>query len=85
MMISPMVNIEKYKKMTINELVEEKKELMASIADLEKIVFDDVREGDEWRIHPGPDVIYQEYLEELGTLIMILRDKYGDWNGDRLG
>lgn len=40
MMISPMVNIEKYKKMTINELVEAKKELMASIADLEKIVFD---------------------------------------------
>ena len=36
MMISPMVNIEKYKKMTINELVVEKKELMASIADLEK-------------------------------------------------
>ena len=44
-----------------------------------------MREGDEWRIYPGPDVIYQEYIEELANLIMILRDKYGDWNWDRLG
>ena len=43
------------------------------------------RSGEEWGIHPQPDVRYQMYLEYLGKLCELMQKKYNEeyvW-GDR--
>ncbi len=84
MMISPQSYVKTLEKMTFSELIEERKNLLESIAELEKIVFDDSREGEAWKFHPGPDVRYQCCLEDLSNLSLVLMEKYREWNWNRL-
>ena len=82
MMASPNYMKSEYEKMSYEELIEVKKQLIDSINAFEN---DDIDE-DEWDICPGPDVQYQMNLEYLGVLALVIAEKYrtrtDDWFDD---
>ncbi len=85
MMISPETFVELRKDMTFDELIKERKRLLADIIKLESMVFDENRSGEAWMIKPGPDAQYQMDLEYLAELCTFMQQKYnveyedGEW------
>ncbi|MCR4563916.1 MAG: hypothetical protein K5755_04710 [Clostridiales bacterium] len=68
MMVSPGYMKSEYKKMTYEELIKERDNLLAFIKDFE----DGKISEEDYMICPGPDVVYQmnhEYLAKLAPLI----------------
>ena len=76
MMISPASYIEKFEDSEYLQLIEERNRLLAFIKDYEKKDIAGDRSGEEWSIHPQPDVRYQMYLEYLSELCNLMREKY---------
>ena len=76
MMISPSMYLEEIKDAEYLELIEERDNLLAFIKDYESKDIAGDRSGDEWNIHPQPDVRYQMYLEYLGELCSLMKEKY---------
>ena len=63
MMISPESYVMMHESDSFEELIKERKSLQREIAHLEKIVFDEKRENEEWMYNPSPDVLYQMNLD----------------------
>ena len=85
MMISPTTYGEYLKDADYLELIKKREELLASIREFEAKEIAGDRSGEEWSIHPQPDVRYQMDLEYLGELCRIMHEKYNNdyvW-GDR--
>ncbi len=85
MMISPASYIDKFEDAEYLQLIEERDRLLAFIKNYEEKDIAGDRSGEEWSIHPQPDVRYQMYLEYLGELCNLMREKYNTdyvW-GDR--
>ena len=85
MMISPSMYIDEFKDAEYMDLIAERENLLAFIREYEKNEIAGDRSGDEWNIHPQPDVRYQMYLEYLGELCSLMKQKYNTdyvW-GDR--
>lgn len=61
---------------SFEELIKERKSLQREIAHLEKIVFDEKRENEEWMYKPSPDVMYQVNLDYLSALCKFMSEKY---------
>ena len=76
MMISPGSYSDEHKNDTFNQLMEERDSLYKEIKELEKIVYNDDRGQSEWKMQPGPDVIYQMDLEYLAEICNLLQEKY---------
>lgn len=76
MMISPESYVMMHESDSFEELIKERKSLQREIAHLEKIVFDEKRENEEWMYNPSPDVLYQMNLEYLAALCLLIRDRY---------
>ena len=76
MMIDPSTYIEGRKNDSFEQLIKTRDELIESIKDLEKIVYEKEKMGPAWGIHPGPDVKYQIYLEYLSELCKLIKEKY---------
>ena len=85
MMISPASYIEHLQDAGYLELIEERDRLLRFIKEYEEKDIAGDRSGDEWRVHPQPDVRYQVYLEYLSELCSLMQEKYNHdyvW-GDR--
>ena len=85
MMISPSSYIRELKDADYLQLIGKRDELLRYINDFEKKEMAGDRSGEDWIIHPQPDVIYQEYLEYLSELCILMKDRYNSayvW-GDR--
>ena len=65
-----------HEKDSFEELIKERKSLQREIAHLEKIVFDEKRESEEWMYKPSPDVEYQVNLDYLSALCKFISEKY---------
>ena len=65
-----------HEKDSFEELIKERKSLQREIAHLEKIVFDEKRESEEWLCKPSPDVEYQVNLDCLSALCKFMSEKY---------
>ena len=76
MMISPLSYIEQFENAEYLELIKERDSLLAFIKDYETKDIAGDRSGEEWRIHPQPDVRYQVYLAYLSELCSLMREKY---------
>lgn len=76
MMISPESYKEFHKDESIEELIQERKELTDELAKLETIVFDKNHNDSAWHFCPGPDVRYQMTLSYLAQLCELIREKY---------
>ena len=78
MMISPAQYIETIKNDSFDELIKKREGLIKTIKKLEKIVFSEEKESEEWQIHPGPDVRYQMNLQYLAELCNFMSEKYNN-------
>lgn len=76
MMISPESYVMMHESDSFEELIKERKSLQREIAHLEKIVFDEKRESEEWMYRPSPDVMYQMNLDYLSALCKFMSEKY---------
>ena len=86
MMISPAQYIETIENDSFVDLIKKREELIKSIKILEKIVFSDKKESEEWMMHPGPDVRYQMDLQYLAELCNFMSEKYNNeivWDGEK--
>ena len=76
MMISP----EAYKSMheadSFDKLIEERKDLLGQLEQLEKIVRDKDKKDESWNESPGPDVRYQMTLSYLVQIFELLWKSY---------
>lgn len=85
MMISPSSYIDRFKDVEYLDLIKERNHLMKFIIEYEEKDIAGDRSGEEWGIHPQPDVRYQIYLEYLGELCALMSERYNQdyvW-GDR--
>ena len=85
MMRNPESYIESLKDVEYLELIKERDRLIRFIRKYEKKDVAGDRSGNEWSIHPQPDVRYQVYLEYLAELCKYMSKKYNKeyvW-GDR--
>ena len=76
MMIHSSSYIEQFKNAEYLDLIEERDSLLAFIKDYEIKDIAGDRSGEEWGIHPQPNVRYQEYLEYLSELCKLMKQKY---------
>ena len=76
MMISPNMYGELHKDDSFEQLIAERKELIATLEQLEPIAYDKEHRSDEWKIMPAPDVRYQIALEYLSKVCKLIREKY---------
>ena len=81
MMISPEAYAEELKTDDLQNLIEERNELLDYIHNFEKNCIDfQKRElifsGDGWHIHPTPDVLYQVYLKYLAKVSIAICKKF---------
>ena len=81
MMISPETYAEELKTDNLQNLIKERDELLEFIQNFEKNCIDfQKRElifsGDDWNIHPSPDVMYQVYLEYLAKVSVAISNKF---------
>lgn len=76
MMISPETYMELHRNDTFPQLLKEKDTLVEELHRLEKIVFSENHESDEWMVHPDPQVRYQMNLEYLAKLCFFISKKY---------
>lgn len=87
MMISPSMYVEKLKDAEYTDLIAAREELLAFIRDYEEKEIAGDRSGHEWGVHPQPVVMYQMYLEYLGELCRVMKEKYNTeyvWQGRSL-
>lgn len=85
MMISPEAYIDRFKGAEYLDLITERDRLIRFIKEYEEKDIAGDRSGKEWDIHPQPDVRYQDYLEYLSRLCVLMSEKYNEdyvW-GDR--
>ena len=85
MMVSPEAYIEHVEDAEYLDLIKERDRLMQFITQYEEKDIAGGRSGEEWGIHPRPDVRYQVYLGYLSRLCMLMTEKYNEayvW-GDR--
>ena len=80
-MISPETYAEELKTDNLQNLIKERDELLEFIQNFEKNCIDfQKRElifsGDDWNIHPSPDVMYQVYLEYLAKVSVAISNKF---------
>ena len=76
MMISPTSFIDNCKDDSLEDLIQEREALLMEIRQLEEIVFDKDKKGDEWNFCPGPEVRYQVKLEYLSELCLYIKERY---------
>ncbi len=76
MMTSPSSFIEELKDADFFELVCQRDQLLRNIKRFEKKEMAGDRSGKEWKIKPGPDVMYQVNLEYLSALCNMMKGKY---------
>ena len=76
MMKNPEYYAVQWKDAAYPELMAERDRLLYFIRDYEEKEKAGDRSGDEWLIHPQPDVLYQVYLEYLGVLCRLMQEKY---------
>ena len=72
MMVSPDYMKSEYEKMSYEELLEERDNLLSYICDFEENKLDE----SEYQINPSPEVIYQMNHEYLGQLAPLIAEKY---------
>lgn len=87
MMISSEMYAEQFKDATYKEMIKERDGLIRYIRKFEKLEKAGDRSGEEWMIHPQPDVRYQMYMEYLAALLLIMKDKYNEeyvWGDKKL-
>lgn len=85
MMISPEMYIMEHQNDTFSQLLQERDELIEEIRRLEKMVFGEDYESEEWLTHPSPEVKYQMNLQYLAELCKFISKKYNReivWGGD---
>ena len=78
MMISPKSYVEKLKGADYKTLIKERDQLIEEIVMFEKKEMRGDRSGDELRINPSPNVIYQVDLQYLAELCSFMHDKYNE-------
>ena len=72
MMVSPEYMKSEYEKMSYEELVAERDNLLSYIRDFEENKIDE----DAYQINPSPDVIYQMNHEYLGQIAPLIAEKF---------
>lgn len=78
MMISPEMYAEQFKEASYQEMIKERDNLIRYIRKYEKLEKAGDRSGEDWMIHPQPDVRYQMYMDYLAALLLIMRNKYNE-------
>ena len=78
MMISPEMYAEQFKDASYQEMIKERDSLIRYIRKYEKLEKAGDRSGEDWMIHPQPDVRYQMYMDYLAALLLIMRNKYNE-------
>ena len=76
MMIGPASYIEHFQDAEYLGLIEERDRLLRFIKEYEEKEIAGDRSGDEWNVHPQPDVRYQMYLKYLGEMCRLMQEKY---------
>ena len=76
MMVSPESYAALWKDAAYPDMMTERDRLLYFVRDYEEKEKAGDRSGDEWRIHPQPDVLYQVYLEYLGVLCRLMQETY---------
>lgn len=76
MMIAPCTFIDEYKNCTYAQLIKVRNELLEEILGFEADEKRGLREGEEWSIHPSPQVRYQMNQEYLQELLKLMAEKY---------
>lgn len=87
MMVSPDMYIQDLESYDYDTLIEERGKLIADIVEYETKEKSGDRAGDEWMMHPSPEVIYQMNLEYLSKLCLIMKERYSEdyvWGDKRL-
>lgn len=87
MMISPEMYVEQLKDASYKEMIKERDSLIRYICKYEKLEKAGDRSGEEWMIHPQPDVRYQMYMDYLAALFSLKRNKYNEeyvWGDKKL-
>lgn len=87
MMISPEMYAEQFKDVSYQEMIKERDGLIRYIRKYEKLEKAGDRSGEDWRIHPQPDVRYQMYMEYLSALLLLMKTKYNEeyvWGDKKL-
>lgn len=87
MMIGPKSFIEQYKDKSYEELIDARDNLIREIQHFEKLEKEGDHSGEEWMIHPQPDVRYQVNLEYLSALCSYMSEKYNEecvWGDKKL-
>lgn len=87
MMLNPEMYAEQFKNASYQEMIKERGSLMRHIRKYEKLEKAGDRSGEEWMIHPQPDVRYQMYMEYLAALLLLMKYKYNEdyvWGDKRL-
>ena len=87
MMISPQGYVARLKDATYEEMIKERDSLIRYIRKYEKLEKAGDRTGEDWMIHPQPDVRYQMYLEYLSELCKVMKEKYNQeyvWGDKKL-
>lgn len=87
MMLNPEMYAEQFKNASYQEMIKERDSLMRHIRKYEKLEKAGDRSGEEWMIHPQPDVRYQTYMEYFAALLLLMKDKYNEdyvWGDKRL-
>lgn len=87
MMLNPEMYAEQFKNASYQEMIKERDSLMRYIRKYEKLEKAGDRSGEEWMIHPQPDVRYQMCMEYLAALLLLMKDKYNEdyvWGDKRL-
>ena len=74
MMVSPNYMKSEYEKLSYEELVEVREELLASIR-----AFEENKDGArEYQVCPSPAVVYHSNLEYLGQLASVMAEKFSE-------
>ncbi|MDO4648557.1 MAG: hypothetical protein Q4B26_07890 [Eubacteriales bacterium] len=76
MMISPESYADQFKDASYEEWIKERNGLIRYIRKFEKLERANDRSGDDWMIHPTPEVRYQMYLEYLSEICSFMHKKY---------
>ncbi len=85
MMLGPEGYINRIKDCSYEELIEERKKIISSLDEYEKLVFSEDRSDPAWDYHPNPAVKYQVSLEYLSELCKFMKEKFNNeivWGED---
>ena len=78
MMMSLKSYADQFTDASYTELIKERDCLIRYIRKFEKSEKANDRYGEEWMIHPSPEVRYQVYLEYLSELCSFMHKKYNE-------